>query len=263
MALEMTKFVAEGSYGHVWLGAYRGQPVAIKCLLPGKATNTTIAQLVEEIKLSSKMDSPYIARTLGASWRIPSELQMVLEWMDCGDLKSVLDATKPTCLGQDVATFPWSKKIESMLAIAEGLVYLHSLDIIHRDLKSRNVLLDSKKGTKLTDFGVSREISTATMTAPEILQDSNYTTAVDVYSFGVLLSELATHDTPYYNLRNEKDTAIISRVIQGTVQPAIPSESCPPWVRTLALACLTWASDFRPTAVQVAYTISQHMHQSS
>ncbi|OQR89146.1 hypothetical protein ACHHYP_20273 [Achlya hypogyna] len=54
MALEMTKFVAEGSYGHVWLGTYRGQPVAIKCLLPGKATNATIAQLVEEIKLASR-----------------------------------------------------------------------------------------------------------------------------------------------------------------------------------------------------------------
>ncbi|EQC26650.1 TKL protein kinase [Saprolegnia diclina VS20] len=119
---------------------------------------------------------------------------MVLEWMDRGDLKNVLEKTKPTVAGGVSATFPWQEKFQTMLAIADGLVYLHSLDVIHRDLKSRNVLMDSQKGTKLTDFGASREVTTETMTigvgtyrwmAPEILQDNHYTTAADIYSFGM------------------------------------------------------------------------------
>ncbi|OQR81094.1 protein kinase [Achlya hypogyna] len=237
LALVRQQFVAEGAYGQVWYGTYRGESVAIKSLAPTRASRTDIALLMGEIKLSAQLESPYIVRTLGASWRIPSELQMVLEWMDRGDLKNVLDTTSPE-------TFPWAAKFECMLAIAEGLVYLHSLDIIHRDLKSRNVLLDSAKGTKLTDFGTSRDVTTATMTvgvgtyrwmAPEVLQDSTYSTAVDIYSFGVVISELATHEIPYGNLLNEKgaplaDTAIISRVTQGQAQPVIPVEGCPPWI---------------------------------
>ncbi|RHZ08803.1 hypothetical protein DYB31_005994 [Aphanomyces astaci] len=72
-----------------------------------------------------------------------------------------------------------------MLAIAEGLVYLHSMDVIHRDLKSRNVLLDFQK-------------------APEILKENYYTVAADVYSFGMVITELDTHEIPYANKINGK-----------------------------------------------------------
>ncbi|OQR89365.1 protein kinase [Achlya hypogyna] len=267
LELVQSTFLAQGAYGQVWLGAYRDHPVVIKCLLPDRASTKDLVHFADEIRLSARMDSPYIVRMLGASWRVPSELQMVLEWMDRGDLKRVLDTTSP-------ASFLWDAKTDCMLAMAEGLVYLHSLDVIHRDLKARNVLLDSKKGTKLTDFGVSRIATTETMTmsvgtycwmAPEILQDCHYSTAADVYSFGVILTELATHHTPYHDLCNDKgiplsDTAIISRVVRGEVQPSIPPASCPPWVRELALECLALTPEARPNAMRIAYTIATQLH---
>ncbi|OQR90882.1 kinase, partial [Thraustotheca clavata] len=273
-SLIKSQSVAQGAFGEVWKGEYKGQAVAIKCMLPGKSSRNEILLLIEEIKLTSKLDSPYIVNTIGASWRVPSELQMVIEWMDRGDLKNVLESTKPSVHGNDAPKFPWSEKLQSLLAIADGLVYLHSLDIIHRDLKSRNVLLDSKKGTKLTDFGVSREVTSETMTigvgtyrwmAPEILQDNHYTTAADIYSFGMVISELNMHHIPYFDKRNEKgnplvDTAIMSLVIQGSIKPTF-TDSCPAWVRELADNCLLANPEDRPHAAQVAYTIRQQLKQ--
>ncbi|KAF0684727.1 Aste57867_23313 [Aphanomyces stellatus] len=103
---------------------------------------------------------------------------------------------------------PWQAKLECALSVAKALVYLKERQVIHRDLKSRNVLLDSDKGTKLADFGISRRhdedeqsmtmgVGTYRWMAPEVLAFRHYTIAVDVFSFGVLLSELDTHQIPY------------------------------------------------------------------
>jgi len=185
--------------------------------------------------------------------------------MDQSDLKEVLHHRKPT-------EFTWPEKIKCALNIVEGLIYLHSMSIIHRDLKSRNVLMDSKKGTKLTDFGVSREDTGETMTigvgtyrwmAPEILQDNHYTVACDIFSFGMILSELDTHCIPYSNLRNDKghklvDTAIISLVIRGAIKPTFTVD-CPSWIRDLALKCITGNPENRPTAIELSMIIRQNM----
>ncbi|KAG9401150.1 hypothetical protein AC1031_009905 [Aphanomyces cochlioides] len=175
----MPHSLCDGAYGQVWLGKYMTNRVVIKKLLPKKATT---------------IECPYIVHFIGVAWTKPSfDMMFVTEYMDRGDLCSVL---------QSKENFPWTAKLQCALHIAEGLSYLHTLDpkIIHRDLKSRNVLLDSKQGAKIADIGIARkaeDLATMTMNkgtyrwmAPGVLKDDHYSESADLLSFGVILAEL-------------------------------------------------------------------------
>ncbi|CAK4236283.1 unnamed protein product, partial [Aphanomyces euteiches] len=183
--LTLVKKLGSGAFADVWLGTFQEENVAVKKMHASKITPNQLQSFVDEIQLMSTFDSPWIVRLVGAAWTRPSNIKCVMELMDSGDLKDYLDT-------HDASKFPWVEKYVHMLSIVEGLAYLHSMNIIHRDLKSRNVLMDSTKGTKLTDFGISKEDIQATMTmgvgtfrwmAPEVVQDQEYNVSADIYSF--------------------------------------------------------------------------------
>ncbi|KAF0713047.1 hypothetical protein As57867_004535, partial [Aphanomyces stellatus] len=170
--IQLDHVIGSGAFADVWTGTYEGELVAIKQLQAKKVTMHQLQSFVDEIHLMSTFNSPYIVQFIGAAWKQPKDMKCVMELMDGGDLRDYLAKHNPK-------TFPWSEKMVHIQRIAEALVYLHSLSVIHRDLKSRNVLLDSTKGTKLTDFGVSKEDMEATMTmgvgtfrwmAPEVIK---------------------------------------------------------------------------------------------
>ncbi|EQC30158.1 TKL protein kinase [Saprolegnia diclina VS20] len=256
-SLQLKSILGSGASADVWFGYYRGDAVAIKRFVHRDSADDTQA-FVDEIQLLQRLDSPYIVRMIGASWTRPTDLKCILEYMDQGDLREFL-------LHHTPIEFNWAAKTRSLWALAKGMVYLHANTIIHRDLKSRNVLLDSKKGTKLTDFGVARVDVQATMTAgvgtfrwmaPEVLMYGRYSVAADIYSFGMLLSEYDTHAIPYDDKINPTtglplvDTAIMARVLEGSIQPTF-SASCPDWIYNMAMACLKFDPNDRPTATEL------------
>ncbi|KDO30753.1 TKL protein kinase [Saprolegnia parasitica CBS 223.65] len=240
--ISMIKALAQGAFGEVWLGTLQGSMVAVKKLLNHKRDKNELQKFIYEIALMAKIESKYIVTFIGVAWTRPSDMLLITEYMDGGDLRNLLASTQ---------SFSWPQKVHVALHIAEALM-----------------------DAKLTDFGVSRETDDATMTAgigtyrwmaPEVLQDGHYTESADVFSFGVILAELSNEIVPYSDLRNVNgnpytDTAIMAKVMKGELQPTL-SPDCPQWYAELTQRCLALAADDRPTAMQVSFTIKMQLRQ--
>ncbi|KDO21960.1 TKL protein kinase [Saprolegnia parasitica CBS 223.65] len=249
--------MSQGSYGEVWLAQYQNETIAIKKPMPSFLSATNMRRMIGEISLLSRLSSPYVVTLLGACWNRPMDLMMAMEHMDGGNLQGHLARHSQISL-------PWSFKLQSLVQIAEALAYLHAIPVVHRDLKCKNVLLDEKKGTKLGGFSISRETS-ATMTlgagghrwmAPEVLHAADYSTAVDVFSFGMVLTECDSHRAPY-DREMDPDTgkllaevAIARRVSMGELTPTFTS-TCPAWLEALATRCIDLTPQNRPTAADL------------
>ncbi|KAJ0399349.1 hypothetical protein P43SY_001538 [Pythium insidiosum] len=259
------RLIGSGGHGVVWLVNYRqSRLLASKRLIRDQVTRQKTMELVAEIKLVAHLEHPSIVSFVGVAWTVETDLQALFEYMPNGDLRSHLEATD--------AKTQWStSKLQMAMDVIEALVYVHSFNppLVHRDLKSRNVLLTEDMRAKLSDFGVSRfQSENATMTtgvgtgkwlAPEVIAGSkSYDQSCDIYSFGVLLSELDTHQLPYEDVRGAQgnrlpEVAILQNVATGRLQPTL-LPTCPPRIRSLAMQCMSFRSADRPTAMQVAYT---------
>eukprot|EP00644_Phytophthora_capsici_P009409 jgi/Phyca11/107158/e_gw1.13.361.1 len=182
-----------------------------------------------------------------------------MEFVPLGDLQGYLRKSFDLLLWR-------TDKIHMALGIALALEYLHTKcpPIIHRDLKSKNILISKNLDPKLSDFGVSRGRQDNSMTtgvgtpywsAPEILEGNRYTEQADIYSFGVVLSELDTGKNPYHDAltpegKNEKPVKILAEVIAGNLRPTF-SAHCPDNIRRIGEACCQHDPASRPTASQI------------
>ncbi|EEY57103.1 protein kinase [Phytophthora infestans T30-4] len=147
-----------------------------------------VDSFVKEVKLASTMSHPNIVQLIGVAWDYREDFCCVMEYMDGGDLRGLMDKYEDENrrTGFDAA------KITIALHVAHALAYLHSRDVpvIHRDLKSENILLNEALGAKLTDFGVSRErvdramtadVGTSLWMAPEVMIGNAYDEKADMF----------------------------------------------------------------------------------
>ncbi|ETP17337.1 TKL protein kinase [Phytophthora nicotianae CJ01A1] len=269
--VRVLKLISRGAFGEVYAGIYNNDQVAIKMLLPSTRRDIHLVnEFLAEAKLTASMEHPRIVTCIGIAWDSLSDLCVVLEFMEGGDLRTLLESYKRSShpVGFDC------EKTTIALHVCHALTYLHSLEppIIHRDLESRNILLDEMHEAKLTDFGISRERLDRTMTAgvgtslwmaPEVMTGEKYDDKADIFSFGVVLSELDTHSLPYAQARQEMqlshgrqmtDATLLQKVAMGTVTVEF-SDVGPKSMTDLGCACISIDPTMRPSAAEALFKL--------
>ncbi|CAB3365122.1 Hypothetical predicted protein [Cloeon dipterum] len=221
------QWLGSGAQGAVFRGTLKGEHVAVKKVREQKET---------DIKNLRKLNHENVVQFKGVCTQAPC-FCIVMEYCPFGPLYNLLKEGERVPPGRLIS---WSKQI------AEGMSYLHSHKIIHRDLKSPNVLIGKNEVVKISDFGTCRQLNenstkmsfagTVAWMAPEVIRNEPCSEKVDIWSYGVLLWELLTCEVPY---KDVDSSAIIWGVGSNSLQLPIP-ETCPVGFRLLIKQC--WCS---------------------
>ncbi|KAI4381809.1 hypothetical protein MLD38_007848 [Melastoma candidum] len=223
--------VASGSYGDLYRGTYCGQEVAIKILKPGRANAALLKDFAQEIYIMRKIRHKNVVQFIGAC-TCPPNLCIVTEFMSRGSLYDYLHKHN--------GMFKLPSLLKVAMDVSKGMNYLHQNNIIHRDLKTANLLMDENEVVKVADFGVARvQAETGVMTAetgtyrwmaPEVIEHRPYDNKADVFSFGIVLWELLTGELPYAYL-TPLQAAV--GVVQKGLRPTIPENANPKFAELL------------------------------
>lgn len=274
--LKFDKLVCQGASGEIHTGTYNGDRVALKQVLRVRMNDPKeIEKFAREIQLHATLQHPNIVPFLGVAWNSFQNLVMIMEYKSGGDLLRALR--------RNGKQWTWAiEKFRVAFGIVKALAYLHGLHkpVIHRDIKSRNILVDERSlEPLLCDFGASCSVEnlsvdfvttdpagTILWSAPEVIKAQDYSEKADVYSFGVVLTELDTCKLPY---KEEKDRTgrqvqairIARMVVDDQIKPALTPE-CPDFIRRIAQACLHHDPDKRPSTRELQLFFTDPMRYS-
>ncbi|XP_074269128.1 serine/threonine-protein kinase CTR1-like isoform X2 [Silene latifolia] len=204
--LVMRDRIGSGSFGTVHRAEWNGSEVAVKILMEHDFHPERCREFLREVAIMKRLRHPNIVLFMGAITE-PPNLAIVTEYLCRGSLYRLLHKSG----GREV--LDERRRLSMAFDVAKGMNYLHKRNppIVHRDLKSPNLLVDKKYTVKVCDFGLSRlkantflssksAAGTPEWMAPEVLRDEPSNEKSDVYSFGVILWELATLQQPWSNL---------------------------------------------------------------
>jgi mitogen-activated protein kinase kinase kinase len=231
--------IGEGSFGKVYLAlhAITGELLAVKQVeLPNvtkgtesdKKKSSMITALKQEIDLLQGLRHPNIVQYLGTS-SDENYLNIFLEYVPGGSIAGML---------KQYSFFNETLVRNFVRQIMEGLAYLHGRDIIHRDIKGANVLVDNKGGIKISDFGISKRADVASASqlpgsglnrpslqgsvfwmAPEVVRQSAHTKKADIWSLGCLIVEMFTGARPF---PDKSQLQALFAIGSNQVKPTIP-----------------------------------------
>ncbi|KAE8729105.1 Serine/threonine-protein kinase EDR1 [Hibiscus syriacus] len=199
--LDLGERIGIGSYGEVYHADWNGTEVAVKKFLDQDFSGAALAEFKREVRIMRRLRHPNVVLFMGAVTR-PPNLSIITEILPRGSLYKIIHRPHPQ--------IDEKRRIKMALDVARGMNCLHTSipTIVHRDLKSPNLLVDKNWNVKVCDFGLSRlkhntflssksTAGTPEWMAPEVLRNEPSNEKCDVYSFGIILWELATLRLPW------------------------------------------------------------------
>ncbi|XP_029355733.1 ephrin type-B receptor 3b isoform X1 [Echeneis naucrates] len=263
-AIPLEDFTPSGEFGEVCRGRLklpgrREIIVAIKTLKVGY-TDRQRRDFLSEASIMGQFDHPNIIRLEGVVTK-SRPVMIVTEFMENGALDSFLRLND----GQ----FTVIQLVGMLRGIAAGMKYLSDMNYVHRDLAARNILVNSNLVCKVSDFGLSRFLEddpsdptyTSSLggkipirwTAPEAIAYRKFTSASDVWSYGIVMWEVMSYgERPYWDMSNQD---VINAVEQDYRLP--PPMDCPTALHQLMLDCWVKERNLRPKFTQIVATLDK------
>ena len=254
--LTLGERIGRGTFGEVYRATWRGAVVAVKKLAAQTISEDFVREFEKEVSLMRSLRSPNVLQFLGSAFQPPNNICIVMEYMSRGSLYSILH--------NYTTVLDWELVLRMVADTARGMLYLHTCrpPVIHRDLKSHNLLVDEFWRVKVCDFGLSTVLEhqsqtmtacgTPCWTAPEVLKHLHYTVMADVYSFAIVLWECAARTDPYQGMAPFK---VIYAVGREKMRPRIPP-GLPPEYVALMRACWDDNPDARPDFAAILDTVT-------
>ncbi|OMO86600.1 hypothetical protein COLO4_21056 [Corchorus olitorius] len=249
--LQIGERIGIGSYGEVYRADWNGTEVAVKKFLDQDFSGDALVQFKCEVEIMLRLRHPNVVLFMGAVTRSP-HFSILTEFLPRGSLYKLLH--RPTLQLDE------KRRMRMALDVAKGMNYLHTSHptIVHRDLKSPNLLVDKNWVVKVCDFGLSRmkhhtflssksTAGTPEWMAPEILRNEPANEKCDVYSFGVILWELVTLRVPWKGLNPMQ---VVGAVGFQNRRLEIP-EDVDPTVAQIIRECWQTEPHLRPSFAQL------------
>ncbi|KAI9120123.1 hypothetical protein K1719_008771 [Acacia pycnantha] len=268
---EPSNKLGDGGFGSVYYGKLQdGREVAVKHLF--NHNYKRVEQFMTEVEILTRVRHRNLVSLFGCTSRQSRELLLVYEYIPNGTLASHLYGGNA-----NPALLTWPLRIKIAIETATALSYLHASDIIHRDVKTNNILLDKNFCVKVADFGLSRlfpddvsHVSTAPQGTPGYLDPEYHycfrlTNKSDVYSYGVVLMELIS-SMPAVDMTRDKDEITLANLALRKIQKNEFEELVDPClgidkdsemkkkvvkVGELAFQCLQIDKEMRPSIEEV------------
>uniref|UniRef100_M1A4W1 non-specific serine/threonine protein kinase n=1 Tax=Solanum tuberosum TaxID=4113 RepID=M1A4W1_SOLTU len=211
--ISLKEEIGRGSYGVVYRGIWNASDVAVKVYFGNQCSEETLLDYKKEVEIMKRLRHPNVLLFMGAVYS-QDKSAIVTEFLPRGSLFKTLHGNNHL--------LDFRRRLRMALDVARGMNYLHRWNppIVHRDLKSSNLLVDKSWTVKVGDFGLSRFKDSTFLTtksgrgtpqwmAPEVLRDEPSTEKSDVFSFGVILWELMTESIPWNNLNSLQVTLFL------------------------------------------------------
>ncbi|KAK8889255.1 hypothetical protein M9Y10_034001 [Tritrichomonas musculus] len=215
---EKGKKLGKGGFGHVFMAHEKinKRILAAKILNYNESDKEAKTYIYREIEIMMFANHPTIIKFYGYTtndFNDENNVTILMEYTKNGSLASILEKIHKN---EKPEFFTNTKKQMILAGIVCGMKYLHSCNIIHRDIKPGNILLDENYKPRITDFGLSKYFDhnqskkqtmhggTLEYMAPEVIEEDPYGIKADVYSFGILLYQVITELVPYPELENGK-----------------------------------------------------------